>query len=272
MNIPAGDLLICPKNDPESLTILRLSGAMNLAALESNQPHGAKLELEENLMDRIAKYQPQRIVIVEIPGPDVEDKLRRAGYEIVLIDHHRYGELDRSNPESSLEQFLNLYEITNGDIEKLGFDPVLIRGVGAMDRGFIWAVEELPYSNEEKDSIIAYYEALLRELGGALREDQEREAKVIFAERTQYGDYLYFDAKSATTRLRDALSFEIGRHFRKPMPSIIDMKDTLYVQETEAAEELLREFGGFTFGTNCFGIEIASEEERAAILEKLKML
>jgi hypothetical protein len=272
MHILESDLLLCPKNDPESLTILRLAKAMDLASIESAQPHGATLSEEVNLEARIAEHEPKRIVIVEIPGPSEERELRDLGYEVIIIDHHQYGDIDRSQPKSSLEQFLELYEVSDEDVKELNFDPVLINGVGAMDRGFFWAVNELDYSNEEKKRIIEHYESLLLELGGEERGRQEAEAEEVFEGREELGKFLYFNARKANTRLRDALSFRIAREYGRPIASIIDMADTLYVQETTEYEELLREFGGFTFGTNCYGKMIEAEEDRQSILEYLKML
>ncbi len=49
------------------------------------------------------------VLIVEIPGPRKEAWIRQQDKELIIIDHHRYQDLDRSHPLSSLEQFTALF-------------------------------------------------------------------------------------------------------------------------------------------------------------------
>src|SRR5690348_4213283 len=104
-------ILVCPKNDEESLQILKIAQAAGFPTVISAQPHGARLYNEPNLIARLKLADPdaQRVAIVEIPGVTVEDELKSIGYEVVIIDHHRYDDLDRMQHLSSLEQFLEVF-------------------------------------------------------------------------------------------------------------------------------------------------------------------
>src|SRR5688572_8736726 len=113
MDLRKTSILICPRNDEESLMILKIAEALGLSIVESNQPHGAKLDREGDLVARIQEANPnaKTLTIVELPGPKTEQELKDLGFELAIIDHHTYDDLDRMKPKSSLEQFLERYEV-----------------------------------------------------------------------------------------------------------------------------------------------------------------
>jgi len=128
--------LICPVNDGESKTIVDIALKLNMDVRVSHQPWGAVLSKEppetfQGLMENV--------VIVEIPGPEEEDRLR-LDHRLFIIDHHRYQSIDRSNPLSSLEQFANLvsYDLNRWEM-----------GVAINDRSYIYGLQDNGYTDKE---------------------------------------------------------------------------------------------------------------------------
>jgi inorganic pyrophosphatase/exopolyphosphatase len=117
-------VILCPDNDSEAHMILQLAEKANISIVRSEQPHGAKLELEPNLESKLAKINKREIWIVETPGIEKEQELIKNGYNIKIIDHHTYNNFDRlTDPvtglrkPSSLEQFLTLANIDDDEIK-----------------------------------------------------------------------------------------------------------------------------------------------------------
>lgn len=250
------DIVLTPVNDPEALTIKRLLEAFNIAHITSNQPHGAKLELEDNLVNRIKSANPgtQNVVIVEIPGPKIERQLEELGYQIHIIDHHRYEDLDRSKDKSSLEQFLEYFEITDNDLTQKGFDPALIKSVGYIDHGFVWRMKEQITDLAKQKEILDHYRNLIIDLEGGAREEQEKDAQLAFENKEIRDNYLIFRQPREDIGIRDALSFLIAEKYEKPQPNIIIASDRIAVQDTDRAIELFESLGGYTYGGDkCFG-------------------
>ena len=136
-----------------------LATALEIPTLTSRQPHGARLECEKNLIQRIRKLNPiaKRLVIVELPGPVVEDQLRQAGFTVKIIDHHRYDDISRMKKKSSLEQILDEFKLDDRRLRKLGFDPKMVRAVGAIDRGFIWELKNESLTKAQRLLAINFY-------------------------------------------------------------------------------------------------------------------
>jgi hypothetical protein len=132
----ARSLLICPCNDGESAAILDIGRKVGLNARQSRQPWGARLEAEP---ESTFQDLPDNIIIVEIPGPAKEEELSK-NHRLFIIDHHRYGDLDRFNRRSSLEQFADLIGYSLNRWE---------RGIALNDRGYIDALRKDGYSMEE---------------------------------------------------------------------------------------------------------------------------
>ncbi len=124
--------LICPNNDLESKTIIQIARRLNMDVRISKQKWGAKLGKEGgDFFEELKKY----IAIIEMPDPKKEQELASQGHQVIIIDHHQYGGLDRQHPKSSLEQFGDLigYELTPE--EKL---------IAANDLGHVWEMAKIP--------------------------------------------------------------------------------------------------------------------------------
>lgn len=154
-------VLVCPDNDPESHMILVLAEKMGMAIVRSAQRHGAKLDIEPQIDERVLATQKTNAWIVEIPGPEVEKRLRAAGLEVQIIDHHVYESLDRLMDEktghrhkSSLEQFLAAAKITDKELHEWGFDPKTVRGLGIFDDRFVQGLRDEKYTQAEIAAVI----------------------------------------------------------------------------------------------------------------------
>lgn len=97
--------LICPENDLGSRAIVKIARDKGIDVRVSPQPWGARLGRESEATFADLKAW---VVVVEMPDPDREEALRQAGHKVVVLDHHAYGELDRRQPHSSLEQLCDL--------------------------------------------------------------------------------------------------------------------------------------------------------------------
>lgn len=251
-------ILVCPRNDEESLQILKIAQAGGFPVVISEQPHGARLQHEPNLIARLkyADHDATRVVIVEIPGPAVEDELRLVGYEVVIIDHHRYDHLDRMQPLSSLEQFLKIYNLTDERLQTLGFDSVLVRGVGMIDRGFVWELKTAGVSKDDQKRIRDHYVKLMNELGSPAAGLVE-EAKRAWESREQVDDIFIVKSRRADVKIREALSFVLADLYEEPpQVLILEGNGRVSLQDSDLALKLHTAFGGFTFGQDrCWGFE-----------------
>jgi len=132
--------LLSPHNDGEAAAILTIARKLDLDVRESNQPWGATLDKEppESFLNL-----KQNVIIIEMPGVEKEEELRR-DHTLYVIDHHRYEVLDRAHPISSLEQFASLigYQLNRWET-----------GVALNDRGYITALEKNGYTDPEIQAI-----------------------------------------------------------------------------------------------------------------------
>jgi hypothetical protein len=268
-------VLVCPRNDEESLQILKIAEKVGIPTLVSKQPHGARLSEEESLIERIREVNPdvRTVAIVEIPGPEREHELTAEGFAVIIIDHHRYDDLDRMKQLSSLEQFLDIFEIDDVKLEALGFEPLLVKGVGMIDRGFIWELKKEGLTAEEQKKCRDYYLSLLEELGG-LRKDAVVEAKRAWDAREERDGVSIIRSKSDEFRIREAFSFLMADLFENP-PSclIIEGNGRLSLQDTDAAKRLHDTFGGYTFGKDrCWGFWPTDEKPAPSIEEILTVV
>lgn len=269
---PLTSLLICPKNDVESREILKIAEAFNIPTIISEQPHGATLDAEMNLIDRIrrANAVAHDIAIVEMPSPATEDNLRELGFDVHIIDHHRYEAYDRMKKESSLEQFRTLFGIDDIAITMMGFDPILVRGVGLIDRGFVWELTKENVPDDQRKRMIAYYREETAKLGTQRREE-EVEARKAWKKREKDGDVIIVRSDEPTLSIRDAISFLVAEEFSLPPVVIIHQPGrVVYVQDTPTALALQQTFGGFTFGQNlCWGRSVKEDSELPSVEEVL---
>lgn len=251
-----GWALLCTTNDPESLTIVRIARALHIPLIESTQMHGATLAKEPKLLERLSALGDiHDLAIVEIPGPDEEKMLNGAGVRVHLIDHHTYEGLDRMQNVASLTQFIELFEITDADLEGEGFDPDVMRGVALIDQGFVWELSRSALSEEKKHAAREYYLACKREIQPKYA-DVERDAEKAWKTHEKIGNLIIVRSAS-THHIREAVSFRIADIYPEHPPTsmIIEGDGRISVQETDKAEKLFTTFGGFLFGKKrCWGI------------------
>ncbi len=251
-------LLLCTTNDPESLLITKIARALFLPILSSAQQHGARLSQESHLFDRVREMtsEAKTIVIVEIPGPDEEGILRKAGYEVVIIDHHTYPNLNRMQPQSSLEQFLHYFEISDENLLGVGFEPYLVKGVGCIDRGFLWELQKDGYSDEEARQIREYYVALEREVDPRFTEVMQI-AKEAWEHRELHEGIWIIRSSHQQVHIRNAISFLFADAFPHEAPPaiIVEGDGKITLQDHDRAKEFFTAYGGYLFGMEtCWGI------------------
>lgn len=253
-------VLVCPRNDEEALQILKIAKKAGIKTVVSNQPHGAKLDREPNLIYRIKAENPEanHLFIVELPGVSTEEELRDIGYQISIIDHHQYEGLDRSNEKSSLEQFLEKFEISEAELRDLGFDIEMIKAVGVMDSEFIWGLREHGYTQDKIDEVLKYWRSMTLELGDERRQKEEAEALSVWARRREQDGIVIVESEIDDISIRDALSFLVEETYHEPRTVFIKQGDRrVYLQDVDStiAKRLHDTFGGFMFGKNkCWGI------------------
>lgn len=268
-------VLLTPRNDEESLMIVQLAEAAGIPTCISAQPHGARLEREEKLVERLRATNPRatQVFIVEIPGPATEDALRTAGFDVHIIDHHRYDALDRMREKSSLEQFLEAFGFNDAELEALGYNPVLVRGVGMIDRGFLWALRNEIVDTSIQKAVRDYYRSLTLQLGKD-REAIELAAREAWDKREVRDGVIIVRSERKDVGIRDAISFLVAdSHDAPPQVIVIEGDRRMFVQESDAAPLLFAEYGGFTFGRDrCWGIQATKERAIPALKDVMTRL
>jgi hypothetical protein len=248
--------LLCTTNDPESLTIVRIARALGIPLIASAQTHGATLTQEPHLLDRIAELRSvTHLAIVEIPGPREEADLEASGIEVRIIDHHTYPDLDRMQNIASLTQFLELFHITNADLAQKGFDPDIIHGVAFIDQGFLWELASSNLSREKQREVRAYYLACKREIQPKYAEIEKAAHHAWETHEIKEGVLII--RSESPHHIREAVSFCIADAYPEHPPAsvVLEGDGRISVQETEQAEKLFANFGGFLFGKKrCWGM------------------
>ncbi|MEN9723240.1 MAG: hypothetical protein RJB38_1226, partial [Pseudomonadota bacterium] len=143
-------LFIVPNNDGEARwagEILRAAGAPYLQV--STQAWGATLDKEP--LDSKILSKVKRVVVVEIPSEETEEKLRQQGLEVITIDHHEYKhlKLDRSkgSTRSSLEQLMALIRWPMSRTDE---------AFAVNDRGYIPGLKKMGLAEEQIRQIRRY--------------------------------------------------------------------------------------------------------------------
>jgi len=249
-------ILIIPPNDAEAILISKIADKMSLPMILSKQTHGASLDKGRNYFPIIKKGGFKRVIVVEMPGPKVEAQLKKAGIKLEIIDHHHYTGLDRAHDSSgkmlfsSLEQFSKTFHLTDVKLKSLGFDPLLVRGIGILDRGFIWALQEEKFSKKEIKQVLNYHDSLLSQLQNPKTEMRKQAlTRGAWEKRKKWNNYFIVET-NADIQLRPRLSRIVAEKFSKPTSLIIieRKRGLIYVQESDKAMNLFQKFGGFTFG------------------------
>lgn len=123
--------LICPRNDLESETIWEIAGQYNIHRINAGNQWGIRLD---NLQLRISDLR-KTVVVIETPGVETTEWLKRHGKDVVHIDHHQYSDLENTrNLLSSLEQFAQLinHPLTEHEKRVAINDRLFIPGLQAL--------------------------------------------------------------------------------------------------------------------------------------------
>lgn len=256
----ANTLLVIPNNDAEAAMIIRLARKLKLPMLISKQPHGARLEKEPEILDRVKVAGKPRVCVVEIPGPVLEKRLKTLVKEFVWIDHHQYDFLDRAHDpktgrakKSSLEQFLEYFGITDTELRRWGYSPKLVKGVGVSDRAYLWGLKKEGYRQRELKEVLGLIERLERT--NVCQPGVPPKSVVMAAARRAWkGKKMWQGFAVVWSRpkfgIRGELSSILAKKHGKPTPVILVERggNRLYVQESLKAKKLFKQLGGFTFG------------------------
>lgn len=256
MNITPNDTtIVCPLNDGEAATIIDLTRCLGFDVRVSQQPWGARLEREPDSTFRKLK---QHVVLVEIPGPDREEELNKSHW-VIIIDHHAYGDLDRSHPKSALEQFAALIGYTLNRWEM---------GVALNDRGYIPALLDAGYSEKEIEAIRRYDLFAQGYTDGDFIQLQEEYERGFM----HGGFYVVTTSLAKNSYLAD-LHFRAKRHEDLVImytPSGGKVSKVSFSGRPEGAQTLLRTLGGYSGGDPAvsmyWGKEFAKPPEIDALL------
>jgi hypothetical protein len=249
-------VLIIPPNDAEAVMIKEIATSMGLPTIISHQLHGASLDAGHDYVQEAADGGYERVIIVEMPGLKSENRIKKLGMELIIIDHHHYTGLDRAHgPDgnmlpSSLEQFLKLFKLTDAKLEQLGFNPRLVRAIGIQDRGYVWALIAEGYTKGEVKKVLKFMDGLTAHLHNPKTEARKQElARKAWDRRIKWREF-YIVTTRADVQLRPRLSRIIVETIGKPTPIIVVERGRglIYVQESPYAILLFNLFGGFTFG------------------------
>jgi len=147
--IIANTTLIIPDNDGEAHLAIEIVKRVGMDVRVSNQKWGARLEQELKINPEILSCPQKTILVFEMPSKEIEEKLKQQGMAIEIIDHHQYQDDDRSKELSSLEQLLDKLQLSEQQLQKLGFDPRFVRGVAINDKSYIYGLRQAGYSEDE---------------------------------------------------------------------------------------------------------------------------
>ncbi len=254
--------------------IRTLADKLQLPVIESKQHHGASLDTTHDYVGDVKVGGYRRVIVVEMPGPKAEARLRKMGVKLDIIDHHHYTGLSRAHDKngrllpSSLEQFLKMFKVTDTQLRRWGFDPKLVRGIGIQDRGYVWALQDEGYSKQEVEDVMAFHDSLIAHLKNPAQEARkERLVASAWKRRKKWREFWIITTR-AVVALRPGLSRLVFYQIGKPTPMIIveHGRGLIYVQESPYALHLFERFGGFTFGLDRnWGYKNVSGETRVTL-------
>lgn len=161
-------LWVCPNNDLEAKTIIEMLEREGEKYLVTGQTWGASWEkLEEEIKKELKEALENG---TEVYGIELQGNSNGA----INIDHHIYGEDDRRNPKSSIEQVADILG------KELTLDEQF---VSANDKGYIPAMEELgeklKINPKDLKEIIANIRMRDRETQGITSEQEAQAEEAI---------------------------------------------------------------------------------------------
>jgi len=266
---------IVPNNDLEAKAIIEMLEREGEEYIVTGQAWGASWEnLEEEIKQKIEKAKRSKI---EVYGVELQGN--KDG--VINIDHHIYGEDDRSNEKSSLEQVADILKV------ELTLDEQF---VSANDKGYIPEMEKLGrklgISKEDLKEIISNIRMRDREMQGVTieQEIQAQEAVEELGDISEKRDYISIDLPhSKTSTVTDRL---YGKYDNLLITSADG--ETNFFGTTEIINMLNEKFpggwsGGQLFKGNGFwggyadqseikeAVELMIEQEREAKKKKEKI-
>lgn len=190
-------LWVCPNNDLEAKTIIEMLEREGEKYLVTGQTWGASWEkLEEEIKNELKEALENG---TEVYGIELQGNSNGA----INIDHHIYGEDDRRNPKSSIEQVADILG------KELTLDEQF---VSANDKGYIPAMEELgeklKINPKDLKEIIANIRMRDRETQGITSEQEAQAEEAIkkLGELKEKRNYISIDLPhSKTSTVTDRL-------------------------------------------------------------------
>lgn len=278
-------LLYTVDNDPEARLILLIALRANITTIRSTQPHGASFDNEHGVLELARAAKKHEIWTVELPGLITEMLLREHGFVVTPIDHHTYGELDRAhNPmtgerkKSSLEQFLNMTNITDDDLRSWGFDPRTVLGIGVMDDRFARGLRNEGFTPREMIRVLSYRRKLHIQVDPNYMTSLRAAKKVWRCRRSVNG---YFICESNyDVRIAYALGILTIEKGEDEHPVIISDRNgrQCYANNLEPTEikcltTHFQDFHTFTYGSGrCWGIDNDRRPEKVTLEDVLRVL
>lgn len=190
----ANTTIICPLNDAESFTIIKIAKRLGFETRVSLQNSWfCPLNREPNATFHESK---ENLIIVEMPGPENEAILSKK-HRLFIVDHHHYASLglNRDNPKSSIEQFAKLIGYTLSREEL---------GIAINDQKYIYGLVEAGYSQEEIKEI----RKLDLSLQGFSSEDFQL-SEADFHSQEQLGNDLYIYKSSTIEKFSYLLDLHV---------------------------------------------------------------
>ena len=139
-------LFIVPHNDGEAVRANEILQALKAPHLiVSRQAWGATLDKEPISPDDLKNVK--RIVVFEMPDVTTEENLRARGFEVTVIDHRFYKDLDRRRQESSIEQLMTLIKWPMSRVDE---------AIAVNDRGYIPGLKKMGLTKSEIRAIRRY--------------------------------------------------------------------------------------------------------------------
>ena len=255
--------ILCPANDGESLTITKIARNLSYDLRVSSQDWGAVLSEEP---EEAFTNLKENIVIIEIPGLEKERALRKS-HTLFIIDHHRYQGLDRYNEKSSLEQFADLigYRLDRWEL-----------GVALNDRGYIHALREGGYSNDEIREIRRFDLSAQ----GYRPEDLKRLSEIYKTGYVLKNHYIIETEERKTACFADLLFLENEQDRAENLFVLVyeqkSLRGITFYGNPRIAETLFKNMGGFCGGsakhTMYWGKDFGKPFSRNKILTMIQAL
>lgn len=231
--------IICPCNDGESRLIIDIAKKLSFDVRISKQGWGAVLSQEP---DGTFADLKKNVIIIEMPGVQKEKELKDKGHSLFVIDHHKYQDMDRSYPVSSLEQFACLisYHLNRWEM-----------GIALNDRGYIPALRKNGYSEEEilkirqfdleaQGSKPEYFETLKKDYLKGYNSGQNLYVVETSCEKISYlSDLHFFENEKRKSRM-DLVVFVTGSGKK--------IKEINFYGSPVRAKALQKKFGGYSGG------------------------